>query len=173
MSSPPFGWFAPPPAPQAHAFTSSPPRHQAARPRACKMTRALPLCLLGVCTALTLPPARVGVKRTTSRARVSIMHAPGDGDASDASDAARTTPPAMKVDAVPADEWDDQLHRMLDQQVLDPWSDTPDECSIDQPGGCIPGACLTRTRHCTATVAPVGRVHRPFTQAARCSCQAI
>ena len=45
----------------------------------------------------------------------------------------------MKVDTAAEPEWDDQLQLMLDQPLIDPWSDTPDECSIDQPFGCIPG----------------------------------
>ena len=34
---------------------------------------------------------------------------------------------------------EEELQALLDAPLLDPWSDTPDECSLDTPSGCMPG----------------------------------
>ena len=34
---------------------------------------------------------------------------------------------------------EEELQSLLDAPLLDPWRDTPDECSLDTPSGCMPG----------------------------------
>merc|ERR1712204_42747 len=34
---------------------------------------------------------------------------------------------------------EEELQTLLDAPLFDPWSETPDECSIDTPSGCLPG----------------------------------
>jgi len=45
--------------------------------------------------------------------------------------------PYMNAAAPPTAE--EELQSLLDAPLLDPWSDTPDECSLDTPSGCMPG----------------------------------
>ena len=114
--------------------------------------RAMPLlvsALIATISALTLPPATVTRAQQPARQasirqrqRPMVMLAPsGDGSnataASPSEEAARTSLPSMKAIA---DTTEEQLQDMLDKPLIDPWSTTPDECSIDTPAGCVPGA---------------------------------
>ena len=120
----------------------------------------LALGLPAASALLTLSPVAVGrarpasalTCRTTRSGRCSrlLMLTPGGSDtAPQISDAARASlrlpagSPYMNAAATPTAE--EELQTLLDAPLFDPWSETPDECSIDNPSGCLPGPLLTPT----------------------------
>merc|ERR1711935_673331 len=108
------------------------------------------------CSPLDCPPSPVAVGRarpasaltcrTTRSGRCSrlLMLTPDGSDtAPQISDAARASlrlpagSPYMNAATTPTAE--EELQTLLDAPLFDPWSETPDECSIDTPSGCLPG----------------------------------
>ena len=127
----------------------------------------LAIGLPAVAALLTLSPVAVGrarpasalTCRTTRSGRCSrlLMLTPDGSDtAPQISDAARASlrlpagSPYMNAATTPTAE--EELQTLLDAPLFDPWSETPDECSIDTPSGCLPGPLLTPTpRLCSHT----------------------
>merc|ERR1712204_142208 len=73
------------------------------------------------------------------------MGAPQISDAARASLRLPAGSPYMNAATTPTAE--EELQTLLDAPLFDPWSETPDECSIDTPSGCLPG--LERFKHGT------------------------
>ena len=108
--------------------------------------------------SLTLSPVAMGrarpapapAWRTASSGRCSRLQmltpdtsgpdAPAPAQISDEARASLRLPagsPYMNAASPPTAE--EELQSLLDAPLLDPWSDTPDECSLDTPSGCMPG----------------------------------